>query len=284
LERSESQHPPINFNPTGRGAFSIFFDRLACEIAEGHFVAGPNGRTRLPVEIYFFGHSMGALVGNELLVRHPELPLRRIVYMGGATPIRDFRLTVIPLLGCADAPPDRATVRSADRASPPETAATNPACELNVHFYNLMLHPLDESHEMHFGGAAPEGSLLEWIDEMFGKEKSLDDRMLGKWTNVEQSLRLFPVAARSRMVFRVFPAQEKMSNGDAQEAEVFAKECAVYPAGSPTPPRCHPIQHGEFASYSFWREGYLCGYFGCPDPDPPFPATAPPGGHSGRPD
>jgi hypothetical protein len=122
----------------------------------------------------------------------------------------------------------------------------------------------------------PEGSLLEWIDEMFGGAKSVDDRMFGKWTNVEKTLFMFPEASRERMTFRVFPAQAKMRNRAGPEGEAFDHQCALL-TGSVTqapPTRCHPIMHGEFVRYSFWREDFLCGETQCVDHDPVVDALA----------
>jgi pimeloyl-ACP methyl ester carboxylesterase len=236
-----------HFKLNGEGGFSIFLDRLQCEIDQRNFVAG--GRP-VRVELYFFGHSMGALVGNELLWRHPDLPWRRIVYMAAATSVRDFRLTVAPMLECP------AT------AGPGSAAASKP-CRANVHFYGLMLHPLADAHELGANGLVPQGSLIEWVDEMFGHAASKDDRMFGKWANVEDTLSLLPPDTRDRMFFRVFPAQQRMQHGDEAERRVFALECtaaAIGPAAGAPAERCTPVAHGQFTDYSFWRPYFLCGY------------------------
>jgi pimeloyl-ACP methyl ester carboxylesterase len=238
------------FHPNGQGAFVIFFDRLACEIKQGSFVT-PDHR-KVKVELNFFGHSMGALVGNELLARYSKLPWHRIVYMAAATPVRDFKFMVAPMLDCA---PDNTSPLCGHQPQDP--------LYRDVQFYNLMLHPLAESHDLEEYGAVPEGSLLEWIDEMFGGPKSVDDRMFGKWTNAEKTMAWFSPYMRERMHFRVFPAQARMSDGDPSEQRAFAAECIKGPDG-PTkqaelPPRCHPIMHGQFADYSFWRDDFVCG-------------------------
>lgn len=264
------------FIPEGEGAFLIFFDRLACEITARHFKVDfgeGGGAQTVKVELYYFGHSMGALVGNEILARHPELPWRRIVYMAAATPTRDARLMLTTALqACEPEGPDG----TLPGVNPWCSSAPGGDNHVNLHFYSLMLHPLAESHDLELGGVVPEGSLLEWIDEMFGGPKTVDDRMFGKWTNAEQTMAMFPPAARRRMTFHVFPAQAKMSDGDAAEKTAFAEQCAVVSLGkdshgrdipSPTPERCHPIVHGEFVNYSFWREQYLCGQDACPEAD-----------------
>ena len=265
-DRFKTEYPAPNlrrrirsrFEPEGEGAFLLFFDRLACEIGNGNFI-GPDGKTSVKVEIYYFGHSMGALVGNEILSRHQELPWRRIVYMAAATPVRDFRLMVAPILECQ---PNALTPSCKDHNAPDY---------VDLRFYSLMLHPLAESHDLEVWGLVPEGSLLEWIDEMFGGAKSLDDRMFGKWTNVEKTMFMFPPAARERMTFRVFPAQARMRGRAGVEGQVYDSECAPLTGAvkQDAPERCHPIVHGEFAKYSFWREDFLCGSDPCIDQDPP---------------
>lgn len=237
--------------PEGHGAFLVFFNRLSCEIAQGHFVDA-GGKEPVRVRLYFYGHSMGALVGNEILLRHPELPWRRIVYMAAATPVRDVRQMVAPMFDCTGS-----ALRGGWCLDP------NASDYIDLRFFNLMLHPLAESHDLEVNGLVPEGSLLEWIDEMFGGPKTVDDRMFGKWTNVESTIFTFPMSFRRRATFRVFPAQS-VTHGrvDPLEERVFERECAPSsPAGASV--RCHPITHGEFAIYSFWRDQFLCAEDDC---------------------
>lgn len=210
------------------GGFAILFDRLDCEIQrdrEGAYLVLDDGR-RVKVELHFYGHSMGALVGNEAIAAYPDLPWRRVVYMAAATTMRDFRLTAAPVLA-----------RSPD-----------------ARFFHLVLHPLNEARETFKGGVAPSGSLLEWIDEMFEGPRSPDERAFGKWSNTKDTLDLVPDDLRRRTTVRVFPKQH-----------VFAlPECAPPPdltplRGGRRAQRCHPVIHGEFNNYSFWRDAYLTG-------------------------
>lgn len=203
------------------GTFERFFQRLRCELQREPLA----GR----VEVHFYGHSMGAIVGDELLGRFPDLPYRRIVYMAAADSIREFSNAALPIIE--------------DEAR-------------GVEFYNLMLHPMAEAREMHGYGAVPQGSLLEWIDEMFEGPRSPDDRRMGKWDNIRGAHQYFPPSAMPRMTFRVFPLREATP-------ERFGSECAVManPEDIERPlRRCHPIEHGEFNHYSFWRERYLIGH------------------------
>lgn len=240
------------YQQLGFGGFGIFFARLDCEIAHGRFTRKADGVDRpVPLELYFYGHSMGAIVGDEAIWRYPNLPWKRIVFMAAATSIRDFRTSVVPILRC--------TGRDA------VLAESKPCC-LGVQFYGLSLHPIAESRELNLGGAPPQGSLLEWIDEMFGGPRSFDDRMLGKWTNVEETLPLFPSDARANMTFKVFPKQEDLRHGDPAEKAVFNAACTPGPGlrfgdipanGVDLATRCHPIGHGDFTNFSFWRDAYI---------------------------
>jgi pimeloyl-ACP methyl ester carboxylesterase len=204
------------------GAFERFFTRLSCEL-----LVSPDLAKR--ISIHFYGHSMGAIVGDELMRRFPELPYRRIVYMAAADSVRDFSTGALPIV----------QVRG-------------------VEFYNLMLHPMAETRELHYGGVPPAGSLLEWIDEMFESPRSPDDRVMGKWNNIRAVYQHFAPAAMRAMTFRVFPLQEDMS-----EETVFPRECAQMDDPSDVRRRlrrCHPLEHGDFNRYSFWRDRYLRGH------------------------
>ncbi len=197
---------------------------------------------------------MGAIMADEVIWRHPKLPWARIVYMAAASSTRDFRVQVAPVF--ADCP------HPAVPHIPVQDGEDH--CPM---FYSLMLHPLAETHELHAWGIPPEGSLLEWIDEMFENERTADDRTFGKWLNVQQTLPLIPETARRRMTFRVFPVEEDTTK---MPDHFYERECtrdprpvldnAQRPSGtSEVVKRCHPIQHGDFTNFSFWRDGFLVG-------------------------
>ncbi|MGV6800587.1 MAG: hypothetical protein ACWA5L_01545 [bacterium] len=213
------------------GSFSLFLTFLDCQL-KYH----PDLRHR-QFEITFVGHSMGAIVGNEMAHDFPDLPYKRIIFMGAATSIRDTQNGVFKLL------------------------EDNP----DVEFYNLMLHPLSESRELPNidwipGGVVPQGSLLEWIDEMFEKPRSREERMIGKWLNVKSSKALFPTDL-SRVHMRIFAAQRKMPE------RVLRAECdfTEYQRRKRKYTRCHPVAHADFKLYSFWRDAFLEGRASLPD-------------------
>ncbi len=208
---------------TANGGFARLLVRLQYEIECGSLLGKG-------LKIDVFGHSMGAIVANEMAAHHPDLPYRRFVFMGAAATIRDTRHGVWDLMK--------------DR---PE-----------IEFYNLMLHPLAESRELAGveeipGGIVPQGSLLEWIDEMFGGPRTRDDRTVGKWLNVVQAGPNFSSfdcdLVQERMFFRVFPVSERKPNGDTDWSD-----CADNAGES-----CHPTTHGGFNDYTFWRDRYLNG-------------------------
>lgn len=155
--------------PDGTGAFAKLFAHL-----KGWQKANdPGGEMRITL----IGHSMGAIVLNELVRVFPDLPYHDIVYMGAAASIADFNRSIVPQLR--------------DEAK-------------DVRFYNLMLHPRAEAWELSFGGAVPSGSLLEWIDEMYEPPRTMLDRTLGKWRNVKVARHIWPDKAAARSVFKVF--------------------------------------------------------------------------------
>lgn len=236
-----------------KGAFTLFFNAISPDFADldqgdatvadvpcdklGACEAlGPG--TTVPVTFEYYGHSMGAIVGDELISRYPGLPWSRIIYMAAADTIREFKHMFTLAI---DSTPQRTRLR----------------------FYSLSLHPIAESRERVFHGFLPQGSLLEWIDEMFNRPRTGDDRTLGKWKNVEMSLPTWRADLLDRMTFRVFPAQNNLDGpgGAKAETDLFSRECDRNPAPGETgtPVICHPVGHGEFTTFSFWRQMYLTG-------------------------
>ena len=107
--------------------------------------------------ITLIGHSMGAIVVNDVLRNFPELPYRNVVFMGAAASVRE-------------------TVAALD-----VVARTSPDAELR--FYNLSLHQDAEANEVGYFGTVSKGSLLEWVDRMYTTPATFGDRTVGKWIN-----------------------------------------------------------------------------------------------------
>jgi pimeloyl-ACP methyl ester carboxylesterase len=234
--RADGQNNPASgssedysyFGNSTPGVHYRFFERLNDCIAIGAFGRG--------TEVYVFGHSMGAIVANELVRTVPTLPYKTLVYMGGAASIR-------------------------------ETAAMLTRLQSHqpyARFYNLTLHPVLESIETSEGLSAqsvtPRGSLLEWIDEMFDGPRDISDRTVGKWRNLREGSMVFPSATYDMMRIRVFPITS--ANRDAGFFNALGCWRGVEAAGNAvarSPAKCTPERHGEFSRFSFWRPAFYTG-------------------------
>ena len=158
-----------------------------------------------PIRVDLIGHSMGAIVINNILARHPGLPVDNVVFMAGATPIKDVENGVVPWLA-----------REGNGAR----------------FYNLSIDPYREISENFFYDFLPRGSLLHWIDNIFGEVNSFKDRTAGGWWNIVRTAEdVFPVGLRERVHLTRFGI-----------------------GGS----RMGPQRHGEFDGYYFWRKEFWC--------------------------
>lgn len=160
-----------------------FFDRLALETC----AADADGKPCW--DITLVGHSMGAIVINEVLTTYPNLPIRNIVYMAPACSVRDAQKIVVPYL----------------------------RRHLDARFFLLTLHPTAEADEkfsvLPWYDLVPRGSLLEWIDNWYTTPPSHADRTLGKWLNVIPAIHVF-ADVRERVFLKSFtvggePAPER---------------------------------------------------------------------------
>ena len=98
-----------------------------------------------------------------------------------------------------------------------------------------MLHPLNDARERQYGGAVPSGSLLVWIDEMYGVPKTPEDKVFGFWPTAKSARRMFGRAAQEQHALpRLQPAAGRK--------------------GTPT----NPIEHGQFNEDDtcFWRPSF----------------------------
>lgn len=134
-------------------------------------------------EITLIGHSMGAIVASEVVNAFPDLPYRNVVFMGAAVSIKEFYNSVQRVLKERV----KKTLASANNCARDKVgilgnadeAISKPFC-----FFNLSLHPYAEATEENGYGAAPSGSLLEWIDTNFTQPADIADRTLGRWANI----------------------------------------------------------------------------------------------------
>ncbi|PHR73096.1 MAG: hypothetical protein COA66_04680 [Arcobacter sp.] len=110
-------------------------------------------------EINLIGHSMGAIVTNNIISKYSEIKFKNIVHMAAASRLKDLELVIVPYL------------------------KENP----RANFYNLSLSPYSDLSENFYLDFAPRGSLLVWIDQTLGKVNSFSDRTAGYWFNITRS-------------------------------------------------------------------------------------------------
>ena len=140
-----------------RSSFSNFFEELQLCIDGDPDCRDLNaGRLLADVEITIVGHSVGAIILDDLVHIHGRLPYRNVVQMGSAESFSHFLETVVPGM---EAKPE-------------------------LRFYNLSLHPVAEASEANAWGTVPVGSLLEWVDHVYTNNDPLLDKSLGRWVNV----------------------------------------------------------------------------------------------------
>lgn len=178
LRAQEESRGAASTEFNGLSHMAHFFRTLSHRI-DRHNKANPKDN----ITITLVGHSMGAIVINEILRSFPDLPYQEIVYLAAACSIKDFGQSVVPLLLNPNHP--------------------------NLKFYNVSLDPHAEAREYTVGGLGPTGSLLEWIDSYYTDPPTLLDRTMGKWQNIAVAKRIFPEEARKKMTFKVFAFHKK---------------------------------------------------------------------------
>lgn len=202
----------------GIGGLSEFLRRLRREVT-----AAPNDW-----EIMLVGHSMGAIVIDEILRRFPDLPVRRIVFMGAATSVRDYEDSVFPYL-----------------QAHPETE-----------MHHLVLHEQAELRDRvwEWFVVAPRGSLLTWIDSFFTRPETRLDRTVGRWANLALAMHntpdAIPAAGGATGPSSVQSSLERPTQSPRQRVyvKVFRVDHAL---------RCtDPQKHGDFADFPFWRRAF----------------------------
>ena len=261
-------------NFTGReGAVSFF-----CNQAQSRLL----GASKRPV-ITLIGHSMGAIVSCEILQRFHQLTLDNVVFMGAACSINDMKDKVIPYLqeqnlretmqaGLADNLKGR-VVRELQAAGSSDAvlADVRTACARlgsakllpKTRFYNLCLHDTVENGEKNPGelDLVQRGSLLTWIDVLYQKPESENDRTLGRWVNAILATDSLPADVVNRITIKEFgverplmPKLERLRDYAYQPdaAQKYVQE---------------PMHHGDFARFepgvskeatniAYWRQIY----------------------------
>ena len=171
--------------------------------------------------IAVIGHSMGAIVINELLDLFPDLPYSDVVVMASAASLRDTRRVLNRYFEM------KGSASGEEECSSEEDVGT---C-----FYSLMLHPLNDARERQYYGAIPSGSLLMWIDEMYDVPKTPEGKVFGFWPTAKSARRMFGATAQDHMLYRVFSRQEAAQGAPA-----------------------NPVEHGDFNDDNtcFWRPSF----------------------------
>lgn len=167
------------------GALGVFLDELK------DFRTSGGGRAKIDL----FGHSMGAIVINELF-RNVNLDqasgrmvscFDNIVFAAAACPVRDFEATTLLYL-----------IRNEQSR-----------------FYNLSLHPFAEAREIPAGGYLDlpiRGSLLQWIDDFYNAPQMVMDRTYGQFETAVQTSHIIPDGVRGRVVFNAFSAGNRVAD------------------------------------------------------------------------
>lgn len=147
---------------------------------------------------HFVGHSMGAMVLNELFRVAPDIRADRVTYLAAACSIRSFQENMVPYLRRQKLLHD------------------NP-----VHFHNLSLHRIRErDNSMDKVDLIPRGTLLNYIDDVFARPATVTDRTLGSWENLIPALPDFPADLRPRIHFVCFDIRPwAFSSGDAKQPQ-----------------------------------------------------------------
>lgn len=136
------------------------------------------------VRITLIGHSMGAIVANEILRSFPDLPVENIVYMAAACSIHDYETSVLSFVDRRD----DLKRRGADVIVPK--------------IYMLTLDMQSEVSERRM--YAPSGTLLVWIDDYFSHPETRHHRTAGRFTNLLGAVHNTPAKVRNYLTITSF--------------------------------------------------------------------------------
>lgn len=172
-----------DFVPEGaKGGLSRFLDRLEQQC----------DKERDGWEITLVGHSMGAIIVNQILRRYPTLPVKNIVYMAAACSVREYQDSVFPFM---ERPEHRDT-----------------------RMYHLVLHEDAETNEIFWAYPefVPRGSLLIWIDNFYERPDTWLDRRAGRWVNLMAGIHLREKSISDRVFIKQFDVGRDAPQGNPQ--------------------------------------------------------------------
>jgi hypothetical protein len=166
------------------------------------------------LQITLVGHSMGTIIVDQLLRYAPNMTVRNIVFMAGATTVSDYRDTITAYMGRHQ----------------------------KTQMYHLILHPLAEVSEKGFLDLSPRGSLLVWIDNYFTNPITPLDRSVGRFFN------LLPELNRLSQTQRLNARQQNDMTEKSMLERIHLK---IFRIGNSM--HCqNPQRHGDFGLFPFW--------------------------------
>ena len=148
------------------------------------------------------------------------LPFNRIVYMAGATTVRDYQDSLFPYL------------RESQQAE----------------VFHLMLHPKAEVRERFDPGIPyvdfpPRGSLLAWVDDFLSTPETPLDRTVGRFENLLSAVHNTPDGLRGRIHIKAFGVggnvRAPQKHGDFTAHLKFWKPECWWSPGADYPPDCY---------------------------------------------
>jgi pimeloyl-ACP methyl ester carboxylesterase len=142
--------------------------------------ANADAKKGIEWEIVIVGHSMGTIVANEIIRNFGDnLNISDVVYLAGATSVRDYENTMYPYL-----------TRHFER----------------TRLHHFTLHPEAEAGEIVAWDFPPRGSLLTWIDNFLSSPWTLLDRTVGRYDNLFAAAHRTPPDIRRSISIRTFSA------------------------------------------------------------------------------
>jgi len=224
IDERKPDFPTSHIKPDG--AVSVFVRRLS------ELIRRTGGAKEW--EITLVGHSMGTIVLNQLIrdfgvaataepggqTGESVLPFDHIIYMAGATTVRDYQDTVFPYL------------------------RSNPRARM----FHLTLHPKSEIRERFDPGIPyldlpPRGSLLVWVDEFLSNPETVLDRTVGRFENLITAIHNTPDELRGRVHIKAAVAGRDaggpQKHSDFTEYLKFWRAECWWSPGVEYPPGCY---------------------------------------------
>jgi hypothetical protein len=195
FENDQEFTEPLPLVRPSEGGLSIFLRELEDRIrADGH-----------EWSITLVGHSMGAIVVNQIVARHPNLPIARIVYLAAACSLESYRTTVVPYV------------------------LQHP----KVTMRHVILERHAEAREWNAYDIVPRGTLLVWIDNLLSKPESVLQRRAGRYTNLMRDIHSTPPSIIDRVTVLTFDGGpdladvQPQSHGDAGSVQFWRDDCVI---------------------------------------------------------